>query len=110
MGWERRCGVANRYSPLVVLLIAVLAIVLGVAVTGRRAESGTGRVGRFQIASGCYFTSIGESIFEKDDIQVSTCGIFRIDTVTGETWIYKERVNTQSVLSNEIAGEWIPVD
>jgi hypothetical protein len=102
--------VANRYGPLGVSLTVLLTLVAVIAVTGRRAESDMGQVGRFQIASGCYFTNIGEGVIEKDDIQVSTCGIFKIDTVTGDTWIYKERVNTQSVLSNEIIGEWVPVN
>ena len=47
---------------------------------------------------------------EKDDVFISNCGVFKIDTVTGETWIYRERVDTQSVISNEITGEWVPVD
>ena len=101
---------ANRYSPLVVSLTVLLTLVAVIAATGRRAESDTGRVGRFQIASGCYFSSVGDGVIEKDDIQVSTCGIFRLDTITGETWIYRERVNTQSVLSNEVTGEWVRVD
>ena len=101
---------ANRYSPLVVFLTIVLTLVLVIAVSGRRAESNMGRVGRFQIASGCYLSSIGEGAIDKDDVYLSNCGVFKIDTVTGETWIYRERVNTQSVISNEIIGEWVPVD
>ena len=101
---------ANRYSPLVVSLAVVITIVVVVAVTGRRAESDMGRVGRFQIASGCYISSVGEGVIEKDDVLVSNCGVFKIDTVTGETWIYKERVNTQSVLSNDVNGEWESID
>jgi len=102
--------VANRYSPLVVSLAVVLTLVVVIAVTGRRAESDMGRVGRFQIASGCYVSSVGKGVIEKDDILVSNCGVFKIDTVTGETWIYKERVNTQSILSNEVTGEWESVN
>jgi hypothetical protein len=102
--------VADRYSPLFVSLAFVLTLALLIAVTGRRAESDPGRVGRFQIASGCYFSSVGEGIFEKDDVPVSTCGVFKIDSVTGETWIYRERVNTQNILSNEITGEWVRID
>jgi hypothetical protein len=103
--------VANRYSPLVVfLLAAVLALIVVIGGTGRRAESDTGRVGRFQIASGCYISSVGEGALEKDDVLVSNCGVFKIDTVTGQTWIYKERINTQSIISNEVTGEWEPVN
>ena len=101
---------ANRYSPLVVSLAVLLTLAVVIGVTGRRAESDEGRVGRFQIASGCYESSIGEGPIQKDDILTSNCGVFKIDTVTGETWIYKERVNTQSVISNEVTGEWVPVD
>lgn len=101
---------ANRYSPLFVSLVIVLGFIVVIGVTGRRAESDVGRVGRFQIASGCYLSSVGEGVIEKDDIVVSSCGVFKIDTVTGETWIYRERVNTQSVLYNEVEGEWEPVD
>lgn len=101
---------ANRYSPLVIVLAVVLTLVVVVGATGRRAESDTGRVGRFQIASGCYLSSVGEGIIEKDDVLLSKCGVFKIDTVTGETWIYRERVNTQSVLTNEVTGEWEPVN
>ncbi len=100
----------KRYSPLFVFLTVVLTLVVVIAVTGRRAESDTGRVGRFQIASGCYASSVGEGVIEKDDILMSNCGVFKIDTVTGETWIYRERVNTQSVISNEVIGEWRRVD
>ena len=99
---------ANRYSPLVVLLAVVFTLMVVITVTGRRAESDPGRVGRFQIASGCYVSGIGEGVFEKDDVLMSTCGVFKIDTVTGQTWIYKERVNTQSILANEVIGEWVP--
>lgn len=101
---------AKRYSPLVVFLTVVLTLVVAIAVTGRRAESDTGRVGRFQIASGCYVSSVGKGVIEKDDILMSNCGVFKIDTVTGETWIYGERVNTQSIISNEVTGEWRRVD
>ncbi len=101
---------ANRYSPLVILLAVILTLVLVIGITGRRAESDTGRVGRFQIASGCYLSSVGEGPIEKDDIFLSSCGVFKIDTVTGETWIYKERVDTESILTNEVTGEWEPVN
>ena len=101
---------ANRYSPLVVFLTVVLTLVVMIAATGRRAESDTGRVGRFQIAFGCYVSSVGDGLIDKDDILMSNCGVFKIDTVTGETWIYGERVNTQSVISNEVTGEWRRVD
>jgi hypothetical protein len=92
------------------ILSVVLTLVAVIGLTGRRAGSDTGRVGRFQIASGCYLSSVGEGVIEKDDVVLSTCGIFKIDTVTGETWIYRERVNTQSVLRDEVTGEWEPID
>ncbi len=47
---------------------------------------------------------------DKDDVFLSNCGVFKIDTITGETWIYKERVDTQSILPNEVTGEWEPVN
>ena len=101
---------ANRYSPLVVFLAIVLTLVVVIGVTGRRVESDMGRVGRFLIASGCYVSSVGEGMIDKDDVLLSNCGVFKIDTVTGETWIYTERVNTQSVLTNEVTGKWEPVN
>ncbi len=100
----------NRYS-LQVLPVAVLIIVIAaITLTGRRAESDTGRIGRFQVVSGCYVASIGKGVIEKDDLLVSNCGVFKVDTVTGDTWIYRERVNTQSVVKNEVTGEWEPVN
>jgi hypothetical protein len=101
--------VVNRYSPLF-LLLAIVTLFAVVTLTGRRAESDTGQVGRFQVASGCYLSTVGEGMIAKDDLYVSRCGVFRIDTVTGQTWIYRERVDTQSVVSDEITGKWEPVD
>lgn len=98
------------YSPLVLLLSVILTFFGVVTLTGKTAESDVGRVGRFQVASGCYMGSVGEGLIEKDDVHFSSCGIFKIDTVTGQTWIYRERVNTQSVVSDEVTGEWEPID
>ena len=91
-------------SPITVILIAAaVCCALPLVFGSTDAPSQSPEVGRFALES-------GEYLAPSHAAERRLPGIFKIDTVTGETWIYKERINTQSVLSNEIIGEWMPVD
>jgi len=103
--------VGNGKSSVVAFLVPVAIVVAALVVTDRRAESSDmDRVGRFQIAAGCYLASVGEGVVEKDDILERSCAMFKIDTVTGETWVFRERVKTQSILADEFERRWEPID
>ena len=92
----------------VVLFFLAAAVLAGaLAFTGRRAESSSlDGIGRFQIVTGWHEAAVGDGLPGKDDVHVGRMSVFRIDTVTGRTWILKERVDTQSVISNEYEREW----
>ena len=92
----------------VALFLLAAAVVAGaLALTGRRAESSSLQgIGRFQIVTGWHHASVGSGQPGKDDVHVGRMSVFRIDTATGETWILNERVDTQTIISNEYEREW----
>jgi len=96
----------------VALFLTAAAILAGALVlTGRRAESSAmDGIGRFQIVTGWHHAAVGSGPPDKDDVYVGRVSVLKIDTVTGESWILSERVNTQSVISNEYEREWERID
>ena len=100
----------NRKRSLAVLATVIVILLAALVAADRRAESSDGRVGRFEIAVGCHVASIGKGSIEKDDIRVQSCAMIKIDTVTGQTWVYRERINTQSVVTNEYDAWWEPIE
>ncbi len=101
---------ANRTS-LAILFTAVFVLAGALVLTGRNAESSAmDGIGRFQIVTGRLQTAVGAGLPGKDDVYTARTGVFKIDTVTGQTWILSERVNTQSIVSNEYEREWQRID
>jgi hypothetical protein len=52
--------------------------------------------GRFQIVTGTYDEIVGNYTPPHNDTPYQQHGIFKIDTQTGETWVYKDVVNIAS--------------
>jgi hypothetical protein len=90
------------------LFLTAAAMLAGaLLVSGRSAESSAmDGIGRFQIVTGWHHGAIGSGPANKGDVYVNRMSAFKIDTVTGETWILNERINTQSVISNDYEREW----
>ena len=64
---------------------------------------------RFQLIlrnPGRHHAAVGSGPADKDDVYVGRMSAFKIDTVTRETCILNERINTQSVISNDYEREW----
>jgi hypothetical protein len=102
--------VLNRNSTAILVTIVVI-LVIGLLATYRPVESSdTGPVGRFQLVAGCYESRVGQGLPGKDDTMVTRGGIFKIDTMTGETWVLTERIDTQSIIDDEITRRWEPID
>jgi hypothetical protein len=98
-------------SLFAVLAFTAAVLIVALVATDREAESSDiERFGRFQIVVGCYHRSVGRGAVSKDDFIEATCGAFKIDTVTGEAWIYRERVDTQSVVSDDYDRKWEPIN
>jgi hypothetical protein len=102
---------ARSRTSLAVLLTAVLVLAVALVLTGRDAQSSAmGGIGRYQIVSGWHHAEVGSGPPDKDDLYVGRVSVIKIDTVTGETWILRERINTQSVISNEFEWDWVSLD
>lgn len=98
-------------NSLAVILTAVSVLAGALILTGRRAESSSmDGIGRFQIVMGRHHAAVGRGLPDKDDLYVARTSVFKIDTVTGQTWVLNERVNTTSIISNEYEREWVPID
>ena len=102
---------AQTRTSVAVLLTAVIILAAALVVTDRRAESSSmDEIGRFQIVAGWHHSAVGRGLPDKDDVYLGKMSVFKIDTVTGETWILEERVNTESIISNEYEREWKRID
>ena len=102
---------ARDRTPLAVLLTAALVLAGALVLTERDAESsGMDGIGRYQVVSGWHHAEVGSGPPDKNDLYVGRASVIKIDTVTGDTWILRERINTQSVISNEFEWEWVSLD
>jgi hypothetical protein len=91
--------------------VAGLALVLTIGITGRSAESSSrNQVGRYQLVAGCYDSAVREGLADRAALLGHRTGIFKIDTVTGQTWVYREVIDTQSIIEDQYVREWIPID
>ena len=98
---------AQNRTSVAVLLTVVIILAAALVITDRRAESSAfDEIGRFQVVAGWHHTAVGRGLPDKDDVYLGKMSVFRIDTVTGETWILEERVNTESIIANEYEREW----
>jgi hypothetical protein len=102
---------ARTNGSVVVLMAAVAILVVVLAVTDRRAESSdAGGIGRYTIAVGAYSVVAGPGLPSNDDVLLSRGGVFKIDTVTGQTWMLSERINTGSIIAPVSERKWLPLD
>jgi|GEM_PF-2871005 len=102
---------AGNRTSIAVLLTAVLILSGALILTDRRAESSDlNGIGRFQVVTGWHHAALGSGPPDKDDVYVGRMRVLKLDTVTGETWVLDERINTISVISNESEWEWVKVD
>ena len=102
---------ARNRTSVAILLTAVLVLAGALVLTDRRAESSAmDGIGRFQVVSGWHHAAMGSGMPSKDDVYVGRMSVIKVDTVTGETWVLSERINTMSVVSNESEWEWVPID
>lgn len=102
---------ARNRTSIAILLTAVIVLAGALALTHRRAESSAmDGIGRFQVVTGWHHAALGSGPPDKDDVYVGRMRVLKIDTVTGETWVLRERINTMSVISNESEWEWVKVD
>jgi len=102
----------ERTRSLFVILFIALATTAVVSLTAtRRAESSdAGRIGRYQLAAGCYDGTVGTGMPGKGDGIVPRRGIFRIDTATGDTWVLIEHIDTTSVIEDKYDRQWVSID
>ncbi|HVP57782.1 MAG TPA: hypothetical protein VMU02_06765 [bacterium] len=103
---------ARAGGPVVlILVVAVAVMVTALVVTDRRVESAdTGGIGRYMIAAGTYTVVAGPGAPSNEDVLSTRGGIFKIDTVTGQTWMLNERVNTGSIIAPTSERKWLPLD
>jgi hypothetical protein len=92
------------------LAVAVAAvIVLAVLATSRQAGSEDGAVGRYQIVSGCYDAKGHAGPAEAPEAGTLARGVFKIDTATGATWVYREEVLYKGMVIEKTEMRWEPI-
>jgi hypothetical protein len=102
---------ARTSGSVAVLMAAVAIMVVVLAVTDRRVESSdTGGIGRYTVAVGSYSVVAGPGLPSNDDVFLTRAGVFKIDTVTGQTWMLTERMNTGSIIAPVSERKWVPLD
>jgi hypothetical protein len=102
---------ARTGGLLSVLVVAVAVLVVVLAASDRRVESAdAGGIGRYTIAVGAYSVVAGPGLPSNDDVFLTRAGVFKIDTVTGQTWMLSERMNTGSIIAPVSERKWLPLD
>lgn len=98
-------------TSVTILIVTGLMLAGAVAVTNREAESSSqDEVGRYQLAAGYYDSTIREGFETGSRRQAQRTGVFKIDTATGQTWVYKEVIDNRSIIEPSLSREWIPID
>jgi hypothetical protein len=96
---------------IAVLITGVVILSGALVVTNDRAESSAiDQVGRYQIACGYYQNTTDESRLEKPETFTTRPGVFKVDTVTGQCWVYSEKVDTESIIEDRHTRTWILID
>jgi hypothetical protein len=98
-------------TSVTILIVAGLMFAGAVAVSIREAESSSGdEVGRYQLAAGYYDGMVREGFEPGPRGLAQRAGVFKIDTATGRTWVYKEIMDNRSIIEPSFSREWIPID
>jgi hypothetical protein len=102
----------RRMRASTTILIATgLMFAFALAVTNRDAKSSSsGEVGRYLLAAGYYHSAVREGLDAASRHMTQRTGVFKIDTATGQTWIYKEVIDNRSIIEPSLSREWIPID
>lgn len=82
-------------------LICALVLVLFFGFQSKTSAQPTGaNIGRFQLLEANY------SAINAGGLSFKEQSLFRIDTITGKTWIYREGVITTN---KKVYQEWVPI-
>jgi len=94
---------------MVLSAVAVAVIALVLIGTSRQAGSVDGNgAGRYQIVIGTYDLKSQAGAGDKPADAIAH-GAFKIDTVTGQTWLYREEVSFKGMLIEKTQGRWEPI-
>jgi hypothetical protein len=87
-----------------IIAVVFLAFVLGMTVSGQRAESQGGDVGVYQLVIGEYGSVVKDNP-EGEPYNVTTPGVFKVNTATGQCWLY-----TYGVVGGDVLAGWMLVE
>ena len=80
------------------ILIIAAFIILFLIFAGIKSQEESNDVGRYQLISGNYFEMKFDSLSQESGFIVERQSIFKIDTKTGNTWIYVEQIINKEMI------------
>jgi hypothetical protein len=103
--------VNQKRNAVMAGLAGVLIVAAALALVDKPAESSDANgIGRYVLAIGSYSAIAGPGLPGNDDVVLSRGGVFKIDTVTGQTWMLSERVSTGSIIAPGYDRKWVAIE